>query len=241
MWLWKDLMSKRARLSVSVLLCLERVVTEVILDWALAVWTRGCYVSNRNGCVTLRAGSPRALGWRRKALCEIFMEALINLVVTRLLPFVRVRGMCEGGPWVPCWVPRHRLGASQALGRRPAALRCPRPPPAAASSCPWAVAWLQQMFLRFWLKSIFLVCEYSLSDSFSYFHVFAKKFNVCFFKGFKIPTPFFFFPQHLSGRTKNVSYPAAVLTELKLESSLSYPGKNIISNIFLFSNPYVAQ
>lgn len=51
----------------------------------------------------------------------------------------------------------------------------------------------------------------------------------------------FFFSQHLSGAIKNVSYPAAVLTELKLESSLSYPGKNIISNIFLFSNPYVAQ
>lgn len=209
MWLWKDLMSKRARLSVSVLLCLERVVTEVILDWALAVWTRGCYVSNRNGCVTLRAGSPRALGWRRKALCEIFMEALINLVVTRLLPFVRVRGMCEGGPWVPCWVPRHRLGASQALGRRPAALRCPRPPPAAASSCPWAVAWLQQMFLRFWLKSIFLVCEYSLSDSFSYFHVFAKKFNVCFFKGFKMPTPFFFFSPAFIRNNKKCFLPSS--------------------------------
>lgn len=56
---------------------------------------------------------------------------------------------------------------------------------------------------------------------------------------------FFFFSSPLpsiSQEPKSVSYPAAVITELKLESSLPHPGKkNIVPNIFLISNPYVGQ
>lgn len=224
MWLWKDLMSKRARLNVSVLLFLERVVTEVILDQALAVWIRGCYVSNRNVCVTLQAWSPLALGWRRKALYKIFTEALINLVVTRLLPFVRVRGVRVEDPWVPCWVPRRRLGASWALGHQPGALQCPRPPSAAASSLPWAVAWLQQMFLRFWLKSVFLVCECSLSLIPFLIFMFSQK-NVTFVssKGLKCLLQFLFFSAFIRSNKKcflSSSRPYRV--EIREQSVLSW-------------------
>lgn len=56
------------------------------------------------------------------------------------------------------------------------------------------------------------------------------------------PSAFHFFFSCTSQEQKDVSYTAAVIRELKLESSLAHPGKkSIVPNIFLVSNPCVGQ
>lgn len=202
MWLWKGSMSREARLSVSVLLLLERVM--LLRSFATepcAVWIRGCYVSDRNVCVMLWAWSCLLWGGG-EPLHKIFVGTLINLAVTQLLPSV-MEGDMVSGLWVPCWVPRWRLEHPWLLAQP---LLCPRLPPA----LPWAAGCLQQMFSGFsWKMSFSCVNTVSLWCLFLFSCFLIKFSSVCFFKGFKMPT-------------------LVLLTELKLVSDLPQPERNTV-------------
>lgn len=169
------------------------------------------------------------------------MEVLISLTVTRFLPSARAKGSLGPSQEGRCGA----VAAAPAAGSEHRWLSAPVPHsarsrlPAQRAACclasePQQIFSAENHISCLWIQSV--------PEAFSYFYIFLWKLHIFVSStGLKCPLCFLFF-FCISQEQKSVSYPAALITELKLESSLPHPGeKNIVPNIFLVSNPYMGQ
>lgn len=81
----------------------------------------------------------------------------------------------------------------------------------------------------FWIQSV--------SEAFSYLHIFLWKLYV---KDFKCPFCFLLFFS-ISGEQKSVSYPKAIVTEVRGQPTSSSEKNLIVPSVFLVSNTYMGQ
>lgn len=224
----QGLMSKRAELNISVWFFLERACY-----WSYsgpgpnAVWIRGCCISDRGESDTCELAICLHRGGEKTALQNTHGRQNTHGSVSKPHSHM-VSPLCKGKESVDhlqesqCRAvlaalvvvsEHHWLSASVPHGA------CRRFPAQCAARCP------ASEYVRFSAENhILYLWIQSVSEAFSYFHIFVWK---LYSKGLKCPLCYLFF-FNISQEQKSVSYPAAIVTEVREQSASSWEKNRIV-------------